>query len=45
MLDLLLLTKHADGSVEAVELREVDDSEIGPLRVRRWRLRHPGRVA
>jgi Family of unknown function (DUF6325) len=32
VLDLLLLTKHADGSVEAVELREVDDSEIGQLR-------------
>jgi hypothetical protein len=32
VLDLLLLTKHADGSVQAVELREVDDSEIGQLR-------------
>lgn len=32
VLDLLLLTKDADGSVEASELREADDSEVGQLR-------------
>jgi hypothetical protein len=32
LLDLLLLTKDADGSVEASELRDADDSEVGQLR-------------
>jgi uncharacterized protein DUF6325 len=32
VLDLLLLTKGDDGSVEASELREADDSEVGQLR-------------
>lgn len=32
VLDLLLLRKDPDGSVEAAELHEVDDSEIGQLR-------------
>ena len=32
MLDLVLLTKDADGSVEASELRDADDSEVGQLR-------------
>lgn len=32
VLDLLLITKDADGSVEASELREADDSEVGQLR-------------
>ena len=32
VLDLLLLTKDADGSVEATELRDADDSEVGQLR-------------
>ncbi len=32
VLDLVLLTKDDDGSVEASELREVDDSDVGELR-------------
>lgn len=32
VLDLLLLRKDPDGAVEAAELHEVDDSEIGQLR-------------
>jgi Family of unknown function (DUF6325) len=32
LLDLLVLTKGIDGSVEAFELRELDDSEVGELR-------------
>jgi hypothetical protein len=32
VLDLLLLRKDPDGSVDAAELHEVDDSEIGQLR-------------
>ena len=32
VLDLVLLTKDLDGSVEASELRDADDSEIGQLR-------------
>jgi Family of unknown function (DUF6325) len=32
VLDLIVLTKNADGSVEAFELRELDDSEVGELR-------------
>lgn len=32
VLDLLLVTKGPDGSVEASELREADDSEVGQLR-------------
>jgi hypothetical protein len=32
VLDLVLLTKNADGSVEAAELRDADDSEVGQLR-------------
>jgi Family of unknown function (DUF6325) len=32
VLDLVLLTKDADGSVEASELRDADDSEVGQLR-------------
>ena len=32
VLDLLLLTKDLDGSVEASELRDADDSEVGQLR-------------
>jgi hypothetical protein len=32
LLDLVLLTKDADGSVEASELRDADDSEVGQLR-------------
>ena len=32
VLDLLLLTKDEDGSVEASELRDADDSEVGQLR-------------
>jgi hypothetical protein len=32
VLDLLLVTKDVDGSVEASELREADDSEAGQLR-------------
>ena len=32
VLDLLLLTKDVDGSVEATELRDADDSEVGQLR-------------
>lgn len=32
VLDLLLLTKDEDGSVEASELRDADDSEVGRLR-------------
>jgi Family of unknown function (DUF6325) len=32
VLDLLLLAKDVDGSVEASELRDADDSEVGQLR-------------
>ncbi len=32
VLDLVLLTKDMDGSVEASELRDADDSEVGQLR-------------
>ena len=32
LLDLVVLTKDLDGSVEASELREVDDSVVGQLR-------------
>jgi len=32
VLDLIVLTKDADGTIEASELRELDDSEIGELR-------------
>jgi Family of unknown function (DUF6325) len=32
VLDLLLVTKDVDGSVEATELRDADDSEVGQLR-------------
>ena len=32
VLDLLLVTKDVDGSVEAAELRDADDSEVGLLR-------------
>jgi len=32
VLDLLLLTKDADGAVEASELRDADDSAVGQLR-------------
>jgi uncharacterized protein DUF6325 len=32
VLDLVVLTKADDGSVEAMELRDADDSEVGELR-------------
>jgi Family of unknown function (DUF6325) len=32
VLDLVLVTKNADGSMEASELRDADDSEVGQLR-------------
>jgi hypothetical protein len=32
VLDLVLLMKDDDGSIEAAELRDVDDSEVGELR-------------
>jgi hypothetical protein len=32
VLDLVMVTKGEDGSVEAAELRDVDDSEVGELR-------------
>ena len=32
VLDLLMLTKDADGTVAASELRDADDSEVGQLR-------------
>ena len=32
VLDLVLITKDEDGSVEASELRDADDSEVGQLR-------------
>ena len=32
VLDLVVLTKDADGSVEATELRDADESEVGQLR-------------
>ena len=32
VLDLLLVSKGVDGSVEATELRDADDSEVGQLR-------------
>ena len=32
LLDLLLVSKGVDGSVEATELRDADDSEVGQLR-------------
>ena len=39
VLDLLLRTKNADGSAEASELRDADDSEVGQLRAGRGRSR------
>lgn len=32
VLDLVIVTKAADGSIEAAELRDVDESEVGELR-------------
>ena len=32
VLDLVILTKAEDGSLEAAELRDVDDSDVGELR-------------
>ena len=32
VLDLVVLTRGADGSVDATELRDVDDTEVGELR-------------
>jgi hypothetical protein len=32
LLDLVLLSKDVDGSVESAELRDADDSEVGQLR-------------
>ena len=32
VLDLVLVTKDVDGSIEASELRDADDSEVGQLR-------------
>ena len=32
VLDLVILTKDDDGSIEAAELRDVDDSDVGELR-------------
>ena len=32
VLDLVMITKGEDGSVEAAELRDADDSEVGELR-------------
>jgi hypothetical protein len=32
VLDLVLIMKGADGSIEATELRDADDSEVGELR-------------
>jgi hypothetical protein len=32
VLDLVIVTRGEDGSVEAAELRDVDDSEVGELR-------------
>jgi Family of unknown function (DUF6325) len=32
VLDLVMIMKHDDGSVEAAELRDADDNEIGELR-------------
>ena len=32
VLDLVLVTKEADGSVDAAELRDADDSDVGELR-------------
>jgi hypothetical protein len=32
VLDLVILTKADDGSLEAAELRDVDDSDVGELR-------------
>jgi hypothetical protein len=32
VLDLVILTKGEDGSIEAAELRDVDDSDVGELR-------------
>ena len=32
VLDLVILTKGDDGSIEAAELRDVDDSDVGELR-------------
>jgi hypothetical protein len=32
LLDLLMVSKGVDGSVEAAELRDADDSEVGQLR-------------
>ena len=38
VLDLLILKKDADGSIEAFELSDLDDSEIGELRSHEARL-------
>ena len=32
VLDLVVLTKAGDGSIEAAELRDIEDSEVGELR-------------
>jgi hypothetical protein len=32
VLDLVILTKGDDGSIEAAELRDIDDSDVGELR-------------
>jgi uncharacterized membrane protein len=32
VLDLMIITKNEDGSVDAAELRDADDSEVGELR-------------
>jgi hypothetical protein len=39
VLDLLMLRKNADGSLDAYELTDLDDSEVGELRAygMRWR--------
>ena len=34
VLDLLILKKDADGTLEALEISDLDDSEAGKLRVR-----------
>ena len=33
VLDLVMITKGADGSVDAAELRDIDESEVGELRM------------
>lgn len=32
ILDLVILTRAADGSIDAAELRDVEDSDVGELR-------------